>query len=73
MRNTWKYFFYHAKCEDCDWELDSKNALGLAAQHHDKYDHNIFIDVSGGIKYVNDKEDKRLREEKKRLKENKSD
>ncbi len=31
-RHTWRHFFYWAKCEVCDFDVEwTKNALGLAA------------------------------------------
>ncbi len=53
-RHTWKCFTYDAECEGCDFRVISRNALGLAAQHHDKTGHSIQIEVEGHVSYLND-------------------
>jgi len=58
MRNTWRFFDYFAKCNECNWKLDSKNALGLAAQHHDRTGHSIGIEVQGHVLYLSDADHK---------------
>lgn len=55
MRNTWRWFSYHAVCE-CGWEREGKNALGLAAQHHDKTGHSVRVEVEGMVSYLSDKD-----------------
>jgi hypothetical protein len=30
-----------AFCQDCDWSVESNNAQGVAAQHADKYGHEV--------------------------------
>lgn len=36
---------YDARCQDCEWEQGKRNAVGLAAQHHDKTGHTVTIEV----------------------------
>jgi len=59
MRNTRRFFDYFAKCTECDWKLASKNALGLAAQHHDRTGHSIGIDVNGHVSYLSNADHKK--------------
>ena len=33
-----------ARCEECEFEVHSRNAHGLAAQHHYKTGHTVTID-----------------------------
>jgi len=54
MRHTWRFFDYDAKCRDCGWQSSGKNALGIAAQHHDRTGHSVDIDVSGCVAYLSD-------------------
>ncbi len=42
-------------CDDCDFEASSKNAHGLAAQHHYRTGHTVHIEVVRG--YTMTKED----------------
>jgi len=58
-RNTWRYFDYHAHCEDCNWALKAVNALGLAAQHHDRTGHSVSVEVNGHVSYCDDEENER--------------
>jgi hypothetical protein len=30
------------------------NVLGLAAQHHDRYGHDVNVEVSGNVSYLKD-------------------
>lgn len=32
-----------AECQSCDWKADDAGALGRAAQHHDRTDHETHI------------------------------
>ena len=66
MRNTWTFFTYFARCTECSWELSSKNALGLAAQHHDRTGHSIATDVEGHVDYLTDAEHAARIEERKK-------
>lgn len=63
-RNCWRWFDYNARCEDCEWRSYAKNALGNAAQHHDRTGHTVRTEVSGMVTYCSDEEDARLREAK---------
>lgn len=53
-RHTWRGFFYLARCHGCDWTQNGKTALGLAAQHHDRTGHSVYVDVEGHVSYLND-------------------
>ena len=48
----WRHFDYDAVCEVCGWEAHGCNALGLAAQHHDRTGHSVGIDVTGHVSYL---------------------
>lgn len=63
-RHTWRHFFYRAECLGCDFLVEwTKNALGLAAQHHDRTGHSIEVDIEGGVTYLNDEDhEKRIAE-----------
>ena len=63
-RNTWRFFDYQARCRGCEWELYSKNALGVAAQHHDRTGHSVDIEVSGCVSYLSEAEHEAALEEK---------
>ena len=63
-RHCWRWFDYRALCADCGWELFAKNALGLAAQHHDRTGHNVNVEIHGHVSYCNDAEDARRKKEK---------
>lgn len=30
-----------AECQECGWTVNSRNSLGLAAQHHDRTGHTF--------------------------------
>lgn len=48
----------HAWCEDCRFEQDERNAVGLAAQHADRHpDHEVHAEQTIGVTY-NRKKDK---------------
>jgi hypothetical protein len=48
----------HAWCEDCRFEQDERNAMGLAAQHADRHpDHEVHAEQTIGVTY-NRKKDK---------------
>lgn len=34
-----------AHCHDCEWSTYGKNAMGNAAQHHYKYNHDVGVDL----------------------------
>lgn len=57
MRRTSTWWQYEAWCWECGFHTHGKNALGLAAQHHDRTGHYITIDVSGSISYGDSPED----------------
>jgi hypothetical protein len=38
-----------ARCNDCDWMCDEKNAHGVAVQHHDRTNH--WVDVTVEMSY----------------------
>ena len=59
-RHTWRFFSYWAQCEDCSWQVESKNGFGLAAQHHDRTGHNVGVSVEGHVNYVNDERNEEL-------------
>ena len=40
-----------AKCEDCVWQSDAKNAQGNAARHHDASDHSVLVEIRQHICY----------------------
>lgn len=35
-----------AFCHDCDWTLESKNALGVAANHSSHHQHDVSIETT---------------------------
>ena len=35
-----------AWCTDCDWRVESKNAMGVAAIHHKKYGHFTMVELN---------------------------
>lgn len=42
----------HAECEDCDFKVESKNALGTAARHADAHpDHTVHVEQVLGVTY----------------------
>lgn len=57
MRRTSTWWEYEAFCWNCAFHAHGKNALGLAAQHHDRTGHYITIDASGSIAYGESPED----------------
>lgn len=60
-RNTWTYWTYNAKCQDCGWAVSGRNGLGLAAQHYDRTGHTVYTNVEGLVKYLSEIENgKRL-------------
>ena len=52
MRHTYTNKGAYASCNDCNWELDSKNAQAVAAQHAKKYGHNVLVIPDIGITYL---------------------
>jgi hypothetical protein len=34
---------YEATCADCSWKTNQRNAMGQAAQHHDRNGHTVKI------------------------------
>jgi hypothetical protein len=53
-RNTWRWFVYRVNCDGCDFCVESKNGLGLAAQHHDRTGHDVHAEVMGNVSYLSD-------------------
>lgn len=43
----------YAECQTCGVVYDSRNALGLAAQHHDKTGHTINTEQCISVTYGN--------------------
>lgn len=43
-----------AECHDCGWVAESKNALGLAAQHSDRHGHYVSVEQTLGVSYFPD-------------------
>jgi hypothetical protein len=41
----------HAECETCGWSTHTRNALGLAAQHHDRLGHVVRAEQTIGVRY----------------------
>jgi len=35
-----------AFCEDCDWDVDAKNAQGVAAQHAQRNGHTVTYELT---------------------------
>lgn len=40
-----------AHCVNCEWEVESRNGLGLAAQHHDRTGHEVQVEISRVVIY----------------------
>lgn len=40
-----------AKCEDCGWQSDARNAQGNAARHHDASGHKVSVQIRQHICY----------------------
>ena len=40
-----------AHCSDCDWNVETRNGLGLAAQHHDRTGHKVSIEITRVVIY----------------------
>ena len=40
-----------AQCQGCDWTSTAANAVGNAAQHHDRTGHRVAVSVSRLIVY----------------------
>lgn len=41
-----------AYCEDCPFKVYTRNSLGLAAQHADRYpDHTVHVEQTLGVTY----------------------
>lgn len=65
MRNTWTSWNYRAHCQGCTLVMNGKNALGLAAKHHDRTGHSVLVDVLGHVSYLNAADDAAARAAKK--------
>lgn len=63
-RNTWGWIHYDARCRECGFEVSGKNALGLAAQHHDRTGHSIDVESIGNISYLSDADNKAAQDRK---------
>lgn len=42
-----------ARCEDCDWEVFSKNAHGIGVQHHRRTGHTVHVEQIQVFTYTN--------------------
>lgn len=42
---------YIAECQGCSWTLQSRNALGVGARHHDSTGHEVRVEVSYAVYY----------------------
>lgn len=40
-----------AKCEDCEWEAFTRNALGLGKLHHNQTGHSVEIESVLSVSY----------------------
>ena len=45
----------YANCFDCGWELDARNAMGVAAQHAKKYGHQVHVETTLLVMFNSDK------------------
>lgn len=59
--HLWRFYDYHALCNDCGWESWTTNAQGNAAQHSRRYNHTVVVDVNGSVTYASDEQDNELR------------
>lgn len=41
----------HARCDDCGWESEAKNAAGNAAQHAGRTGHTVHVEQTIGVTY----------------------
>ena len=41
----------NAYCCDCDWEAGTRNAQGIAAQHHDRTGHDVHVNITNVVLY----------------------
>lgn len=44
--------FFIASCDDCDWKLASRNALGVAARHTDRERHSTYITIERAVRFT---------------------
>ena len=54
MRRCLRWCDYRAICDDCGWECFAKNALGIAAQHHDRTGHTVIVETQGSVTYASE-------------------
>lgn len=40
-----------AQCQECAWASESRNAVGVAARHHDAHGHTVTVEVTRSITY----------------------
>lgn len=40
-----------AQCRECAWTSEARNAVGVAARHHDAHGHTVDVDVTRSITY----------------------
>lgn len=40
-----------AECQDCDWSLNARNALGAAARHYDATLHSVVVTCERTVYY----------------------
>lgn len=50
---------YIVECQGCQFEQFGRNALGLAAQHHDRTGHVVRVETSLAIYYGEDQPGRR--------------
>jgi len=43
---------HDVECKDCEFYLDGRNGLGLAAQHHDRTGHHVIVWSIRTIEYL---------------------
>ena len=48
---------YRGGCRDCDATWHSRNVMGLAAQHADKYGHQAWVELGSSFEVTPGKKD----------------
>lgn len=48
---------YTVRCQDCGWEYNGINGVGLAAQHCDRHGHTVHVDSYGSITFTQEESD----------------
>ena len=49
----------YATCWTCGWELESNNAVGVAAQHARRYGHQVDVEVTRNIRFDGERDERR--------------